>query len=127
MYQASPELIAEIVSEIHRSFGGGRTSDNPIAHAMADKPASFALGVPVLDVVHSVQRHRHGFHPRSEFFVNKHGDERRELIEFMPDGETVVSHYHDGRHYHCFWRQNDPDFIQDYKLATDDDLRAFLS
>ncbi len=51
--------VSEIIAEIgvrFRTFGGGvvGTFNNPIAHALKDKPLQFAAGVDVADVVRLV-------------------------------------------------------------------------
>lgn len=48
------ELIVESVADNFRTFGGGQYSNlyhNPIAFALKDKPAQFAAGVDVKEVV----------------------------------------------------------------------------
>lgn len=54
----SKEMLEDIVAEVgknFRTFGGGSVSnDNPISAAMKDRPAVFAAGVDVMDVVEFV-------------------------------------------------------------------------
>ena len=48
--------IAKLTAKKFRSFGGERMADddNPIAAAMKDKPAQFAMGVNIEEVVRFV-------------------------------------------------------------------------
>lgn len=49
------EDIATLIAAEFRSFGGGRrAANNPIAAALEDRPAAFALGVEVQAVVDRV-------------------------------------------------------------------------
>lgn len=48
------ESIVQSVTNSFRTFGGGKDvsqSNNPIVHALKDKPAQFAAGVDVKEVV----------------------------------------------------------------------------
>jgi hypothetical protein len=56
---ASPVLVRTITEDVAREFrcfGAGSPADtsNPIAAALADKPAAFAAGVDVAEVVRFV-------------------------------------------------------------------------
>lgn len=53
------EQVSEITAEIgvrFRTFGGGVVGncDNPISHALKDRPVMFAAGVDVAEVVRTV-------------------------------------------------------------------------
>lgn len=53
------DLVSEIIAEIgvrFQTFGGGIVGcqDNPISHALKDRPLQFAAGVDVADVVRCV-------------------------------------------------------------------------
>lgn len=131
MYTASDDQIVEILAIIFPSFGGGKTSEwNPIANALADRPPQFAAGVDIATVVAAVSRHRHGFHPYSTYYINRHGDARQRLVEVLPcdTDETpfAVCHFRDGAGRHRTVVHLDSNFRLDFDLASEADIQAFL-
>ena len=54
-------FITDLASRRFRSFGGGSVSpDNPISHALKDRPPQFAAGVDIQKVVEFVVEHLKG-------------------------------------------------------------------
>lgn len=55
MSEAQIKHIVHEIGRVFRTFGGGTyTANNPVSHALKDKPLQFAAGVDVEEVVKAV-------------------------------------------------------------------------
>ena len=87
MIQKQIDEIVEAIQQEFRTFGGGiynPNSNNPIAFALKDKPAQFAAGVDVKDVVTFVLKMSINMTPEQE---------AKELIEKFKNIENCIEHF----------------------------------